>query len=252
MIDLHSHVLPGLDDGAETLDGSLDILRAAAADGIVQIAATPHVRDDWPTQPEAMERAVAEVNAAARAAGIPVEVLPGGELDRAFARSLDDEALHRFGLGGNPDVLLVEFPYHGWPLEVREIVFQLSARGYQAVLAHPERNAEVQQNPGRLKELVDAGVLVQVTAASLDGRVGRHAAACARTLLEEELVHLIASDAHAPAIRAIGMSAAVEAVGNPELADWLTRDVPHALVTGAPLPPRPRAQQGRLRLRRRH
>lgn len=252
MIDLHSHVLPGLDDGAESLAGSLDILRAAAEDGIVQIAATPHVRDDYPTEPEAMERGVAEVNAAARAAGIAVEVLSGGELDRAFAHSLDDESLRRFGLGGNPEVLLVEFPYYGWPLELRELVFRLGARGFQVVLAHPERNSDVQQSPGRLQELVDAGVLVQVTAASVDGRVGRHAAACARTLLDDELVHLIASDAHAPAIRAIGMTEAAGVVGDPELARWLTHDVPHALVTGSPLPPRPRARQGGLRLRRRH
>ena len=252
MIDLHSHVLPGLDDGAESLAGSLDILRAAGEDGIVQIAATPHVRDDYPTEPEAMERGVAEVNAAAQAAGIGVEVLPGGELDRAFAHSLNDESMRRFGLGGNPDVLLVEFPYYGWPLELRELVFRLGARGYQVVLAHPERNSDVQRSPGRLRELVDAGVLVQVTAASLDGRVGRHAAACARTLLDDELVHLVASDAHAPAIRAVGMTEAAVVVGDPELARWLTYDVPHALVTAAPLPPRPRARQGRLRMRRRH
>jgi protein-tyrosine phosphatase len=252
VIDLHSHVLPGLDDGPETLAGSLDILRAAAEDGIAQIAATPHVRDDYPTPPEAMEAGVAEVNGAARAAGIGVEVLPGGELDRAFAHSLDDESLRRFGLGGNPGVLLVEFPYYGWPLELRELVFRLGARGFQVVLAHPERNSDVQQSPGRLQELVDAGVIVQVTAASVDGRVGRHAAACAKTLLDAELVHLIASDAHAPAIRAIGMTKAAEVVGDPDLARWLTHDVPHALVTGSPLPPRPRARQGGLRLRRRH
>ena len=149
-------------------------------------------------------------------------------------------------------MLLVEFPYHGWPLELRELVFRLGARGFQVVLAHPERNSDVQRHPDRLRELVDAGVLVQVTAASLDGRVGSHAAACAKTLLDGELVHLIASDAHAPAIRAVGMTDAAEVVGDPELARWLTHDVPNALVTGSPLPPRPRARQGKLRLRRRN
>lgn len=251
MIDLHSHVLPGVDDGAETLEGSLDILRAAAEAGITQIAATPHVRDDYPTAPETMERGVAALNAAAHAAGIAVEVLTGAELDRAFAQSLDDEALRRFGLGGNPDVLLVEFPYYGWPLELRELVFHLSARGFQVVLAHPERNGEVQQEPGRVKELVADGVLVQLTAASIDGRGGRSAAACARTLLDEELAHLIATDAHAPAVRAIGMTAAVEALRDPGLAHWLTHDVPSALVAGSPLPPRPQRRARRLRLRRR-
>jgi protein-tyrosine phosphatase len=253
VIDLHSHVLPGVDDGPETLAGSLEILRAAAEDGIARIAATPHVRDDYPTTAEAMERGVAELNAAARAAGIAVEVLTGGELDREFAHSLDDETLRRFGLGGNPGVLLLEFPYYGWPPELRELVFRLGVRGFQVVLAHPERNGDVQQSPGRLKELVDAGVLVQLTAGSLDGRLGRQSAACARTLLDEELAHLIASDAHAPAIRAVGMTSAAETVGDAELAHWLTHDVPAALVAGSPPPARPRAQRaGRLRLRRRH
>ncbi|HEY5058863.1 MAG TPA: CpsB/CapC family capsule biosynthesis tyrosine phosphatase [Gaiellaceae bacterium] len=251
MIDLHSHVLPGIDDGAETLEGSLEILRAAAESGIAQIAATPHVRDDYPTTPETMERGVADLNAAARAAGVAVEVLTGGELDRAFAQKLDDETLRRYGLGGSLDALLVEFPYTGWPLELRDLVFRLGARGFRVVLAHPERNGEVQQSPGRVRELVDAGVLVQLTAASLDGRGGRKAAACARTLLDEELAHLIATDAHAPAIRAVGMNAAVEAVGDADLARWLTHDVPSALVTGSPLPPRPQCRARRLRLHRR-
>ena len=167
------------------MDGSLDLLRAAHADGIAQIAATPHVRDDWPTAPETMERLVAEVNAAARAAAIDVEVLPGGELDLAYLESLDDDELRRFGLGGNPRLLLLEFPYVGWPLGLRDLLFRLESAGFRAVLAHPERNAEVQAAPRRLRELVDAGALVQVTAASLDGRLGRRALACAHGLLRD-------------------------------------------------------------------
>ncbi|HEY2073004.1 MAG TPA: CpsB/CapC family capsule biosynthesis tyrosine phosphatase, partial [Gaiellaceae bacterium] len=127
MIDLHSHVLPGIDDGVRTIDASLELLRAAAADGITKIAATPHVREDYPTTPRDMERRLAEVCGAAREAAIPVEILPGGELDLLFAARLDDGDLHRFGLGGNQTLLLLEFPYLGWPFqlerpaEVREL-----------------------------------------------------------------------------------------------------------------------------------
>jgi protein-tyrosine phosphatase len=252
VIDLHSHVLPGVDDGASDLAGSLDILRAAAEDGIEQLAATPHVRDDYPTPVATMERLVDEVNAAARAAEIPVEVLRGGELDIAMLDSLDTTELRRFGLGGNPRLLLVEFPYVGWPLDLRERAFHLATRGFEIVLAHPERNADVQQKPERLRPLVEAGVWVQLTAASVDGRLGRRPAACARALLDLQLAHLVASDAHAPAIRAIGMRAAAEAVGDDALARWLTSDVPRALVSGAPVPSRPAAQRRRrLSLRRR-
>jgi len=249
VIDLHSHVLPGVDDGPATMEGSLEILRAAEADGIERIAATPHVRDDYPTAPETMERLLGEVNAAARGAGIAVEVLPGGELALEHAAALGDETLRRFGLGGNPSALLLEFPYHGWPLELRDLVFRLETRGFRLVLAHPERNAEVQAEPERLRPLVDAGVLVQLTAASVDGRLGRASADASRTLLDAELAHLIASDAHEAAIRAVGMSAAAEAVGDEALGRWLTHDVPAAIVAGAAPPPRP-ARRRRRGLRR--
>ena len=150
VIDLHAHVLPGVDDGPASLAESLEILRDAAADGITRIAATPHVRDDYPTAPETMERLVAELGAAAREAGIALDVLPGGEFDLEFLTHLDDETLRRFGLGGNPALLLLEFPYHGWPLQLRDAVFGLGLRGFSLVLAHPERNAEVQAAPERL------------------------------------------------------------------------------------------------------
>ncbi|HVM57122.1 MAG TPA: CpsB/CapC family capsule biosynthesis tyrosine phosphatase [Gaiellaceae bacterium] len=245
MIDLHSHVLPGVDDGPGSMDGSLEILRAAAEDGIARIAATPHVRDDYPTAPATMERLVDKVNAAASAEGTPVEVLRGGELALEAAAAADDETLRRFGLGGNPSALLLEFPYRGWPLELRDLVFRLETRGYRIVLAHPERNAEVQAEPERLRPLVDAGVLVQLTAASVDGRLGRASEASARTLLDAGLAHLIASDAHAPAIRAVGMAAAAEAVGDEALARWLTHEVPAAILDGTPPPPRPARRTGR-------
>jgi protein-tyrosine phosphatase len=248
LIDLHSHVLPGVDDGARALDESLDILRGADEDGITRIAATPHVHPNYPTSPEAMEAGVAAVAEAARAAGIAVEVLPGGELDCVAAQSLDDATLRRFGLGGNPELLLVETPLHGWPLDLADMLFRLRSRGFRLVLAHPERNAEVQAEPEKLRPIVESGVAVQLTAASVDGRLGRVQAASSRTLLDTGLAHLIASDAHAPAIRAIGMTAAAEAVGDAELAHWLTHDVPEALLAGAALPDRP--QKSRFRLRR--
>jgi protein-tyrosine phosphatase len=252
MIDLHSHVLPGIDDGAATIEGSLDILRAAQADGIARIAATPHVRYDWPTTPQQMEQLVVRVRDAARAVDIAVEVLPGGELDLEYADSLDDDSLRRFGLGGNPNLLLIEFPYVGWPVGLPDLLFRLRVRGFVAVLAHPERNVTVQERPERLRALVETGVFVQLTAASVDGRLGRRNAAGARALLDAELAHLIASDAHAPAIRAIGMGAAAEAVGDAQLARWLTHEVPVALLAGEAPPQRPGRHNGRVRLPWRH
>lgn len=238
MIDLHSHILPGVDDGAATLGESLEMARAAVADGIRAIAATPHVRDDYPTSPGAMERAVAELRGALAGEGIPLEVLTGGELALDWIDRLGPDDLRRFGLAGS-DYLLVEFPYYGWPLGLEDAVFRLGLAGLRAVIAHPERSAEVQAAPRRIEGLVSAGALVQVTAASLDGRTGRHARRCGLELVERGLAHLIASDAHVPAVRGIGMSAAAEAVGDEALARWLTSDVPAAIVAGEDVPPRP-------------
>jgi protein-tyrosine phosphatase len=239
VIDLHTHILPGVDDGSRTLEDALAMARTALADGIGAVAATPHVRDDWPTSADAMERGVALLRNAFGNAGIPLQVLTGGEIDLHQLGVLPESELQRFGLGGNADFLLVEFPYYGWPLGLLNHVLALRERGVTAVLAHPERNAEVQSNPERLRALVNSGALCQVTAASLDGRIGKRSRACGLRLVESELAQLVASDAHTPDVRGIGMSGAARALGDEALARWLTHEVPAAIVGGAPIPPRP-------------
>jgi protein-tyrosine phosphatase len=235
VIDLHSHVLPRLDDGSASLQEALEMCRAAARDGIQILAATPHVRFDYPTTPEAMRSRLADLQIAVD--GI-ITLVPGGEIDLAELDRPADE-LRAFGLGGNPAFLLVETPYVGWPLDMAQRLQLVRAAGMTAVLAHPERNPEIQARPELLKPLVDLGALVQLTAASLDGRLGKRTRLAARELLDRRLAHLVASDAHAPAIRQIGLSGAVRAVGDAELAEWLTVGVPGAIVHGGPLPPRP-------------
>jgi len=246
VIDLHSHVLPGIDDGAEDLDEAIAICRAAAADGISVIAATPHVRDDYPTTPEVMEAAVRELQAAV---GDLLQVLPGGELD---LQELDRpaEELARFGLGGSPRYLLVEMPYVGWPLGLEEELFRLRSSGITPVLAHPERNGEVQARPERLESIVASGTLVQLTAASIDGRIGRNSQNCARALLSRRLAHLVASDAHGLRVRAVGMADAARAVDDADLARWLTVDVPRAIIEGVEIPAYPEPLKKRRWLRR--
>jgi protein-tyrosine phosphatase len=238
MIDLHSHILRGIDDGARSLEDSLDIARAAVADGITVIAATPHVRDDWPTDAGVMESRVAELTAELEQAGIALEVRRGGEIAVEWLDRLSVDELRRFGLGGNPRYLLVEMPYYGWPLALPDRLYSLRASGITPVLAHPERNAEVQADPERLVHLVEGGVLVQVTAASLDGRIGKRPLQTARRLVDSGVAHLLASDAHSASIRAVGMSSAARAVGG-ALADWLTYEVPAAILSDTPLPLRP-------------
>ena len=186
-----------------------------------------------------MERLVAELRERASGRRIEIDVLTGGEIALAEVDRLEASELRRFGLGGNPRCLLVEFPYYGWPLALENTVSRLGRGGITAVIAHPERSAEVQSAPERLRPSVEAGALVQLTAASVDGRLGRASAAAARALLDRGLAHLVASDAHAPELRTAGLGAAARAVGDAALARWLADLVPAALVAGAPVPSRP-------------
>jgi protein-tyrosine phosphatase len=245
VIDLHSHILPGLDDGARDLDEAVEIARAAVADGTRMIAATPHVREDFPTTTSAMETGVAKLRQALARERIDLVLLPGGELALEQLDRLGRDELRRFGLGGNPSYLLLETPYTDWPLPFGEIVFRLVAAGMTPVVGHPERNAAVQEDGKLIAELVRAGALVQVTAASLDGRLGRRVRACAEQLLDAELVHLIGSDAHSPGLREVGLAGARAAVGDEELAHWLTEAMPSAIVNDEPLPPRPTRRRRR-------
>jgi protein-tyrosine phosphatase len=246
VIDLHSHVLPALDDGARTIDDSLDIVAAAAADGIRVLAGTPHVRDDFPTTADEMERALGLVREAVARAGLAVDVLGGAEIALDRLDSLRDRDLARFGLGGSPAYLLLEFPYFGWPLSLPATVLRLRSRGITPVIAHPERNADVQSDPERLRPVMLAGALGQITAASVDGRLGRRARAAALDLIDRGLGHLLASDAHTQEIRGIGMSLAASVLRDDELAWWLTEGVPAAIVDGQPPPPRPARRRARL------
>ncbi|MHB8060091.1 MAG: tyrosine-protein phosphatase [Gaiellaceae bacterium] len=242
MVDLHSHILPGVDDGSRSLEESVEIAIAAARDGTKIMAATPHVRDDFPTAAATMEQLVAELNEILRERGIALEVRGGAEIAIPNLSALDDDQLRRLGLGGNPSYLLVEFPYLGWPLSLETAIRNLRQRGITPVIAHPERNPQVQEYTPKMASLVEAGALVQLTAASVDGRLGRRCRRAAQELIAAGHAHLIASDAHWPGLRRPGMSSAATSLRSPELARWLTHDVPAAIVNDLSIPDRPRAQ----------
>jgi protein-tyrosine phosphatase len=244
LIDLHSHILPGLDDGARTIDESRDMARIASREGVTMITATPHVRDDFPTTAEQMERAVDELNKDFAQEQIDVAVLHGGEIDLEWLNTMAEEEIERFSLAQTGRYLLVEVPLIGWPLYLDSRVFELRSANITPLLAHPERNREVQRNPAILDAATRAGALVQVTAASLDGRLGRRVKQACEHLLEFELVHVLATDAHAPAIRAAGLSEAVAALRDEGLARYLTQEVPAAIIAGESIPQRGAGKRG--------
>lgn len=248
VIDLHSHILPGLDDGASSLEDSLELARAAVSAGVTAVAGTPHVRRDFPTTPEAMETALHRLRATLAREGIPLDVRGGGELDLEWLAGAPIEQVRRFGLAGNPAFALVEIPYAGWPLGIADALYRLQLAGITPVLAHPERNPDVQERSERLRPLVEGGALVQVTAASLEGRFGPAPAETARGLVHTGLAHLVSSDVHRPERRGFELETAAARAAGPELVDWLVRQVPGAILGGTRVPARPadsRRRRGR-------
>jgi protein-tyrosine phosphatase len=239
VIDLHCHILPGVDDGPATFAEAIELARAAVDDGVELIAATPHVRDDYPTTADEMERQVERLRAVLAEHDVDVDVRAGGEIALDMLPTLDLATLRRYGLAGNPRYVLIETPYFGFPLDFGERIFRLQAEGITPVLAHPERNSEIQTSPRRLEPFVETGMLVQLTTASVSGRLGRSSKKASFDLLDAGLAHMIGSDAHAASGGRIGIKAAGEAVGNAALFRWLAVDVPSAIVEDTAIPERP-------------
>jgi protein-tyrosine phosphatase len=237
VIDLHCHILPGIDDGPADVDGTLDMARAQVAAGVTRVTATPHVTFDIPNDAPGIARSVAEVGATLRAHEIGLEVLTGAEIGLTRAADLDDEALAALALGGGP-WLLVEAPLR--PLAgVAPVVQGLQMRGHRVLLGHPERSPVFQRDPEALVRLVAGGVLCQVTAGSFAGRFGATVQRFTERLAAEGLIHNVASDAHDAVRRAPGMRAELDAAGLSSWAPWWTEEVPAAIVAGDALPRRP-------------
>ena len=248
MIDLHSHLLPGIDDGAPDMEHALDLARAAADQGTRVLAATPHLRADFPeVVPGELATRCDEIRAAIADAGIELEVVQGGEAGLMWAVNATDDDLRMGSYGGRGSDLLVETPYGSLTDMFEQFLFTLPERGYRLLLAHPENNPTYQRHPERLHELTERGVLLQVTSRSLirpDTRRG--ARPLAESLVRDGYAHVLASDAHSghqlrpPALGA-GAQAAAALVGEPR-ARWLVRDAPAAVLAGEPLPDPPAAQ----------
>jgi protein-tyrosine phosphatase len=240
VIDLHCHVLPGVDDGPQTLGDTLDLCRAAVAAGTRTVVATPHVSWDWPgVTSHVVREGVQRVNGALRDEGIELEVLAGAEIAMTRAGDLTDEELTALRLGGGP-YLLVECPHSPASAGFEAILASLTERGHRILLAHPERCPAFHRDEPLLRSFVEAGMLTSLTAGAFTGRFGRDVERFARRLLDGELVHDIASDGHGAGMRRPPTIAPeLEEAGFGERADWHARAVPRAILDGTPLPPAP-------------
>ncbi|HEY8867472.1 MAG TPA: CpsB/CapC family capsule biosynthesis tyrosine phosphatase [Solirubrobacteraceae bacterium] len=261
MIDLHCHLLPGIDDGPENIDGTLALARAAAAAGTRTIVATPHVDHRWGVVPSIVAPSAAFVTAALKEAGVELEVLAGGEIALSRLIELREHELDAIRLGDGP-YLLIESPHSAAAGDFHTFVRTLLERGHAIVLAHPERCPGFQRRPERLAELVEAGALCSITSSALAGRFGSTARELALDMLAGGLVHDVASDSHDALRRSPELLAGIYAAerdlpGLAAHAHWLTHEAPAAILAGAQLPPRPPLPQragargGRRRRRRR-
>jgi protein-tyrosine phosphatase len=237
MIDLHLHLLPGIDDGASSMAVTEAMLALAAELGFTRLVATPHL--EGPLDPDYQreaEKLTERVRDAGHRHGIGVGQGYEIQLDPGLARRL--QAGEPVTLAGSRAVL-VELPFAGWPHHVEQSLFDIQAAGFRPLLAHPVRYAVAQAEPRKVLDLAERGVMLQVTFSSLSGLFGRGAQHLAQTLVERDLATVLATDAHGAGHRLLnvekGIERAEELVGRERL-DQLIRANPAALLADEPLP----------------
>lgn len=238
MIDLHSHILYGIDDGAETLADAVAMCEIAVADGTEVMVATPH-RFDGIHENHPIELLRERLDEIQQAVGNSIRLVLGCELH--FTHRVVEQLCttgEGWGINNGPYVLL-EFPPFSIPNGCENAIYRITSAGFRPLIAHPERNRTVQEKPEHFYNLAELGLYAQLDSASLFGKFGRDAQIVAKTLLQNNLIHAISSDTHSPTRRRPGLSKALAAardiVGD-EHARALVIDNPKAIVDGQPLP----------------
>lgn len=196
MIDLHCHLLPGIDDGAPDLETSLEMARLAVADGIKVTACTPHIMPGYyeNTGPDIRAR-VARLQVQLQAAGIPLELTTGADVHLVPGLASGLRSGHLLTLADSR-YFLFEPPHHVAPPRMEDAVFDVMAAGYQPLITHPERLRWIESHYEVMTRVAHAGAWMQITAGSLTGRFGKRAQYWAERMLDDGLVHVLATDAH--------------------------------------------------------
>jgi protein-tyrosine phosphatase len=253
VIDLHCHLLPGIDDGPATLGDAVEMARVAWEGGTRTVVCTPHMHPRYPTEPRRVWAGVATLREALAAADIGLDVRTGAEISLDHLPGMSDQELDMASLGGGGLWLMLEMPFEGWPLRLPEMLRDLEIRGYRVILAHPERSDAIQRSPDRMRDIVGRGALVQLTAGSF---LGDHGPAARRTgllLLAGGAAHFLASDGHSagpwrPPLLEEGLQAAADGLDmDPQALRWMVREGPAAVLEGGPVRPPKLTSTKRLR-----
>lgn len=196
MIDLHCHILPGIDDGAADLSEALAMARALAADGVTAVACTPHILPGlYHNEGPQIRQAIAALQRAVDDASIPLQLLEGADVHMAPNLVAGLRSGRIPSLAGSRYVL-IEPPHHVPPVRLEEVFFGLLAAGFVPILTHPERLSWIETHYGVVRRLASNGAWLQLTAGSLTGAFGRHAIYWGERMLDERIAHILATDAH--------------------------------------------------------
>ncbi|PLR84033.1 hypothetical protein CVD25_13080 [Bacillus canaveralius] len=203
IVDIHNHILPGLDDGPENWEETILLAKQAVDSGINHVIATPHHKHihkhHFYENDHSMILTMAEsVNQLLKEHEIPLNVYPGIEfhLHENIRNDIENNLEHFLTLNKTGKYLLMELPCSYYPTQTEEVLYELQKKGFVPILAHPERNKILRKNPSKIYDMVQRGILVQITAGSITGTHGRRLKNFSLHLLDHELVHFVASDAH--------------------------------------------------------
>ncbi|MGO0306196.1 tyrosine-protein phosphatase [Endozoicomonas acroporae] len=232
MIDIHNHIIPGIDDGADSLEQALAMLALAQADGIRKLVCTPHMH------PGRFDNDLGSIGPMfegfkkqARAAGFSIQLAMAAEVrfSDEMMFQLRRNEIPMIGQWDGFQCLLLEMPHQRIPVGMEQMLDWLYKREIRVVIAHPERNKELMSYPERVLPLVERGALLQLTAGSVAGRFGERAETTARWFVDQELVQFVASDAHHPVRRPSAMALAAETLNQ-----WVGSDQCALLTTVNP------------------
>ncbi|WML28506.1 CpsB/CapC family capsule biosynthesis tyrosine phosphatase [Neobacillus sp. OS1-33] len=233
MIDIHCHILSGIDDGAKSIDDSLLMARKAASEGIHTIIATPHLNSQYDNKKELILSKVDQLNQALAVANIDLIILPGQE-PRIYGDIIEDFEKNEIQTLNDSQYLFIEFPSNHVPRYTEKLLFDLQVKGLTPIIVHPERNSELIERPEILYRLVEKGALTQVTASSLCGYFGKKIKGFSMQLIEANLTHFIASDAHNIVNRSFKMEEAFNIIDSKFGTDYvyLFQENPQLLIAG--------------------
>lgn len=212
MIDIHSHILPGIDDGAKTMNESIEMAKVAVNEGITKIIATPHHKNNqFNNLKSSILLKVNDLNTILKEENIPLTVLPGQEV-RIYGEVLEGYYKDEVLTLNHTKYLFIEFPSSSVPRYAERLLYELQTDGIIPIIVHPERNKELQEKPDLLYNFVKNGALTQVTASSVVGYFGKNVKKFSEQLIEYNLTHFIASDAHNIHNRSFKMLEALDAI----------------------------------------